>query len=601
MDQFVNLTNKAINPLLPRRRQFLRFYMHPYWKHAVIASCCSILLGFLSTIIVTMIGPAMQVLINYKETNSISVSQLLGQKIGDFLLFLWPHLNAISFEFLLVWLPIGIIGIAAFKAILQFFVWYLWEWLAEGIAAHLRNDLVYHYIYLNPYQRNQFAEDELSATVTTDCKLMREYLVHFYGGLPREAMQIVFMLITQYLLSPKLCLLFFAGVIPITFLMTRLGKKIKKRAAKALANYSTLTEWLQQRLLGIETIKHYRMEDKECLAMTYKAQELYNRLLKAARLKARTAPFVQFFALATMVGVLIIALQDIASGQLSGSVALSFFSSLALLAQSTAICGRYYNANREGAAAIERIIKTLSMLKTHQTIDISPQIISSEKISEKSNNKILKFRNVDIFYPKAIEPALKKLNFSIEEKEVYCVIGPSGAGKSTLAKVMCGLLPVSTGQILNTSRKSVLKLGYMPQDVQLFPGSIAEQVAYPNTQFERTDIERALDSAGIGLFVKNELPQGIDTIVGMGGRQLSGGQCQRILLARLFYHRFDLIIIDEGTSALDPQTELQFYQAIAKLQEHATILLIAHRPAALSIATRIIQLKDGQIHSAEPK
>ena len=561
----------------------LRTYLKPYWPAILAASICSIVLGLISTLVVTAIGPSIMLLLEGSTVTPVPLSKLVGHHLAAAVSSVFPHLHEIDGNRFVEIMPWALVTVAALKAGFQFASWYLWEWLAEGASADLRRDLVGHYVSLAPHCRDRINEDQLSSVVTTDCKLIREYIVHFYGGFPREALQMVFMIVTQLLLSLKLCLMFFVGVLPLWLLVTRLGKKLKGRASKALQDYSFLSEWLQQRLLGISTIKHYRTESTECREMSDKAWQLYNRLIRAARVKARTAPMIELCAIGCLVVVLWVALNDIELGTLTGPVALSFISSLALLAQSGAACGRYYNANREGAAAVGRVREAIAELRFNRQFDLNTAP------RESSTTFRLKASNLDVRYPGSREPALSNFSATFEPNRIYCLVGPSGSGKSTFFRAVLGLVPLTAGKIVHgVQDQRPLEIGYVPQKIELGSGNIAEQVSYPDSTWDTDGVWRALRAVRLDEFVAN-LPEQERTTLGDGGPPLSGGQAQRLLLARLFYRPYGLILIDEGTSALDPSSERAFYDAVKELAASATIMIIAHRPMALEYADHAIK------------
>lgn len=198
---------------------------------------------------------------------------------------------------------------------------------------------------------------------------------------------------------------------------------------------------------------------------------------------------------------------------------------------------------------------------------------------------------------------LRGIDLELRRGEIVALVGKTGAGKSTLIDILMGMLEPEGGEILVDGRplsegREAWKrqIGYVSQLPTLLDGTIRDNIAFgvaPQTLATRA-IERAIDQAQLRDFV-SELPLGLDTVVGERGVRLSGGQRQRLAIARALYHDPRILVLDEGTSALDRNTEKAFLDTIAALRGEKTIIMITHRPAALEIADRVYVLQDGRL------
>lgn len=205
-------------------------------------------------------------------------------------------------------------------------------------------------------------------------------------------------------------------------------------------------------------------------------------------------------------------------------------------------------------------------------------------------------------------PILKNINLNVAAGTVMAVLGPSGSGKSTLARVLVGIWPDVSGNVLidglPVSGWNRVELGphigYLPQDIELFEGSIADNIA----RFGKVDPSKviaAAQSAGLHDMILR-FPKGYDTSIGEAGSLLSGGQRQRIGLARAIYGHPTLVVLDEPNANLDDAGEAALYQAIHMLKaQGSTVFLITHRPGAVSVADRILLLRDGQVQAEGPR
>lgn len=562
----------------------------------VLATFCTFCLALVSSLTFSLVGPAIEVLTKPLSDDSIPYAQLFGNRFAAIISW-FTHSDVVSRAFLWTWLPLFLVGAALLRALLGVIQWFLWEQSSEKVAQELRDDLVSLYLRLHPEKKRDKSRDidqELGAAIGNDIRMVREYLVHFYGGFPREMVQVIFYLVWLFLLDPILALVFLLGIGPSVGLLSRLGKKLRKRSQKVLGNTSQMYEWLQQRLSGVETIKQFRTEDIEQARMEGHSTALLNNFLKAARVKARTSPLMEIVAAGAMALVLVYALRAIAAGTLSSSTLLSFFAILAILSQSASKLGRYYNSNKEGETALNRLQKLFEDMESSSSVELPL------KERDESLPVSLRLKGLGYRYPGTQEPALANFSADFAAGRIYAIAGPSGSGKSTLLKILLGVYEAQEGET-RFHLTDRTQLGYLPQSIQLLSDSIAANILYPGLPFDAARMEDALAQVGLLDYVK-ALPRGWDTAIGEGGEtNLSGGQMQRIKIARLVYARFPLIIIDEGTSALDPEIEALIFATLRKMaKEGACIIMVAHRLSALQIADEVWVLKKGRIFFQGP-
>lgn len=558
------------------------------------AHVAALILGFVTAALAIVIGPAVQVLIR-PDKERLVWSDVIGPIWSNwFSAFLTA--DGLSVASLYTYLPLVLIVVATVKALLTIFQWYAWEWLGEQLAFEWRQKMVVSFVHLSPSRRDlpeiSSVEQELGGLMTQDIRTCRDYVVHFFGGLPREGLQAFFMAISVAALSPRLFLVFAFCLAPVVASLGSLGRKIRKRANRALEDNSALGEWIQQRLLGIETIKQYGTEDLEIKSMQLASANLYDGFLRATRVKARTGPMIEALGVLAISVAIGVAFFEITSGRISGAVAMSFFASLALFAQSATKLGRYFNSNREGMAAADRIFRAIDHFEAEKISQIrSPDIMGH------SERSALTLKDLSVSYGGSV--AVDRVSYKFCAGKLYCVVGSSGAGKSSLLSAILGLREIASGTVKYELDKSkyrglYLDIAYMPQSVPTFPGSVAENVAYPNHLVDFTKVEASLHSVGFRLD-NPRLQRGVKTTVGPGGLQFSGGEAQRLQLARLVYHKSPFVLIDEGTSALDPELEtLVLKQAKELAHAGSVVIMVAHRPAAIEFADELIVMRNGR-------
>jgi ATP-binding cassette subfamily B protein len=340
-----------------------------------------------------------------------------------------------------------------------------------------------------------------------------------------------------------------------------------------LENNSFLGEWVQQRLLGLETIKHCGTEAIEIDRMRGASARLFTEFLRAARLKARTSPMIEWFGICAICAALYISFQDIATGQLPGAVAMSFFSSLALFAQSAAKLGRYFNSNREGLAAADRIFAAIHMMDVNRQERIGHTIAAGDG----QRNQIV-IQGVSLNY--GVTQAVHDFSYTFDGGKIYCLVGASGAGKSSLFSLILGLCQPDSGSIkfgcVSGSESRETLISYLPQAIPEVPCELGEGVAYPRLRYQPARAREALDSVGFQIDA-SRLPDGLATRV-------------------VAYHRSPVILIDEGTSALDPEMEKFVLSRIRKLaDEGAVVVMIAHRLAAVEASDEVLVMSQGAL------
>ncbi|WP_218110366.1 ABC transporter ATP-binding protein [Oligoflexus tunisiensis] len=551
-------------------------------------------MGIVSALTFALIGPAWQVLTQPKSDAIITMDQLFNERLGSIVSWVLQR-DGIPAQELWTVLPFLIAGAAAVRALLTLIQWFLWERSSELVAREMRQDLVESFLDLHPEARRDSMsriDAELAANIGTDIRMVREYLVHFFGGFPRELIQCLLYLVTLFMLEPTLAAFFLLGLGPAGVLLSKLGKKLRKRSQKVLSNVSQLSEWLQQRLSGLETIKQFRTETSEVEHMEQLSKSLFRNFVQAARVKARTSPLLEVVAVAAMMVVMGYGIKEIDRGDLNSSILMSFFSLLGILSQSASKLGRYFNSNKEGEAALHRLESTMKSMKegaspTWQT-----------RFAGDSTDPLI-LNQLTYRYPGTTEPALADLSLDFKRGRIYAIAGPSGSGKSTLLKLILGLWRAPQGTLLY-GVNGPEDIGYLPQTIQLMPATIVANITYPDKHMDEVRLKQALQEVRMLQFVE-QLPAGWNTEVGDGALTVSGGQAQRLQLARLFYHRFPLIIIDEGTSALDPETEGLIFSVLkAMVHGGSTILMVAHRLSALKIADELIVLRRGRLHYQGP-
>jgi thiol reductant ABC exporter CydD subunit len=250
--------------------------------------------------------------------------------------------------------------------------------------------------------------------------------------------------------------------------------------------------------------------------------------------------------------------------------------------------GANYHASAEGMAAAEQVFAVLEVPEPARgtRTDFPDPALAG-----------LTVEGLRVSYPGRSEPALDDVNLTVNEGEVLALVGPSGCGKSTLLSVLLGLVTPQLGGVrvggvdlaeldLDAWRA---RLAWVPQRPHLFKASIAQNVRLGRSGASTGEVRAAIEAAGLTDVVRN-LPDGLDTVLGERGAGLSAGERQRVALARAFLRDAPLLLLDEPTANLDGETEREIVRTIARLAEGRTVVLVAHRPALIAVADRVLSL-----------
>lgn len=387
----------------------------------------------------------------------------------------------------------------------------------------------------------------------------------------------------------------FLLMIPIIgILSSKIGKKIKIIQKKIVAEATSLAGSTTESLRNIELIKTLGLESQEILRLNNTSNQILELELRKVKY-VRSLSFIQgtsvnlFRTLIMFVLLYLIALGDISTGQFFSLFIYSFFIFGPLQELGTII-----NTYKETEVSLENLQKIFDT-EVESVPDRPNQIINLNEIE---------FKNVSFIHETATKRALNGIDFSIKKGDTIAFVGPSGSGKTTLIKLLVGLYTPENGEVLyNGIKQSDINLselrtliGSVTQDIQLFAGSIRENLIFVKPNATDEECLNALFLAACQTLLERA-EKGLDTLIGEGGVKVSGGEKQRLAIARALLRNPDLLIFDEATSALDSITEEEITKTMANISDTMShmVVLIAHRLSTVMHADRIFVLEKGRI------
>ncbi len=493
-----------------------------------------------------------------------------------------------------LWLLLASIGVAMISRIAKNFQDYFLNVVIQKFGAKVFTDGLQHAMKL-PYQ--EFEDQRSGETLSVLQKVRTDterFMTYFVNILFSVIVGIVFVGVFAFSIHWSLPPIYFGGIFLLVIVTNVLSRKVKIIQKNIVSQTNALAGATTESLRNIELVKSLGLTQQEVSRLnknTYKILGL--ELTKVKRI--RSISFIQGTFVNTLRQVILFMLlwlifrNRMDAGQLVTMQIFSFFVFGPLQE-----IGNIILSYREAEA---------SLINFRNLMQKKPEKQPEEPIHLGDIQK-LEFNKVSFKHQTARQKAIDNISFSAEAGETIAFVGPSGAGKSTLMKLLVGLYRPQEGKILyNGIDESSInyedlrnQIGFVTQDTQLFSGSVKENLMFVNPAATEEEVTDALDKASCnGLLARAE--KGLNTLIGEGGLKLSGGEKQRLSIARALLRRPRLLIFDEATSALDSLTEQEVTNTIKKVssQRNQITILIAHRLSTIMHADRIYVLEQGEI------
>ena len=428
--------------------------------------------------------------------------------------------------------------------------------------------------------------------VTRDTERVKDFFNEQGRYLIEQVIMLVLVLVILIVTNPLLTLLVVIPVPIALFMISRFWHSTHVRYHKQWRVNSKATSILHDIIKGIRVVKAFGNEEREIEKFAKVSKNLADVSASNEKYWARTFPFVGNFIALSEFLVLIVGGKMVLDGTLSLGELTRF--NLYLV---------YLFAPLRWISSFPRRLAdaSTSLVKIYEILDEEPQITDTSEPKELNAGGAIEFKNVDFGY-KSYELVLKDVNLKIEPGEMIGLVGHSGAGKSTLINLCMRLYDPVSGSItidgtdLRDFEQAELRdsIGVVFQETYLFSGSVFENIAYARQDASLDEVIAAAKAANAHEFII-KLPDGYNTTIGENGHTLSGGERQRISIARAILKNPQILILDEATSSLDPETELKIQEALARLTKDRTTIAIAHRLATLRNADRLVVIEKGRI------
>ncbi|WP_437185864.1 ABC transporter ATP-binding protein [Planctomicrobium sp. SH668] len=547
-----------------------------------------------------------------KKQNALAGFESTIYRYNYLKLHLMPFIPKDSFE-TFKWLVILLILATAVKAVLMYIQDVLIGNVAESAIMGLRKDMLDRTLDLDYQSLSHEGPSGLMSRFTYDAEQLSQGITLLGGRMIREPLKCIACMVLAIYFNWRLTLLSLIFIPLLGLFLSRVGWMLKRASRRMMESMSQIYKVLEETFDGIKVVVGYNNGNHHRKLFAKQYDAYFGKAMKVVRIDAAAKPLLELLGIIAMFAALVPGAYLVMSGktdiwgiQLTKNVMDGAELGLiyALLAGLLDPCRRLsgiFPRLKKSAAALDRIF---GLMNQKSLIVDSPEPINLGR-----HSKSIEFRDVSFCYhhknPNSQRGmVLEHVDLKVNFGEVVAIVGQNGCGKSTLVNLLPRYYDPEAGDVfidghpmkdvsLDELRSQV---GIVTQDTVLFDGTLMDNIRYGNESATRAEVEEAARRAHVMPIVQS-LPQGFDTMLGGKGKDLSGGQRQRVALARVILRNPAILILDEATSAADPESESLLHQALKEFVKGRTTFLISHMisQSLLDFVTRIVVMENGKV------
>ena len=489
---------------------------------------------------------------------------------------------------------LGMIIVFAVKGLFFFGHNYSVGHLVQSLIVKLRQKLFDHLVNLSLTFFSRSKTGDLISRFTNDLHVFQNMLQVGVTGPFRDIPQFFLLLGIMFFRSWQLAFVTMI-IIPIAiFFIQIFGQRNKIAVSKRQISFGGLSSLLVETITGVRVVKAFGMEKYESKRFKDANDDLYKNHMRSIMIDSYSYPIIEIIGASAGATIVAYGGYLIINGQITPGDFTSFVISFFMLNEPVKKLNGFNLKLQEGFAAVRRIFSIL---------DVKDDIVILPNATKLTNFEREISLNIHAFhYPDQDEPAVKDFQLTVQKGEAVALVGSSGAGKTTIANLIPRFYDITRGEIsidgydlrdldLVSLRKMI---AIVTQDTILFNDTIASNITYGQPDCSNERMYAAAQAANAHKFIA-EQPQGYETVIGEKGVRISGGQRQRLSIARALVKDAPILILDEATSALDSESEIEVQQAIEHLMENRTTIVIAHRFSTIRNTDRICVMEKGQI------
>ena len=515
---------------------------------------------------------------------------------GGFMWFLQKFLNAAFSSdgrptYLLWFVPVSIVGLFFLRGVSDYVSGYFTGYVGRQIIKQLRRELFAKYVYLPVSYYDKSTAAAMLSRLTYNIEMVADAATSSVTSLIQNALTFLFLFGSLFYLNWRLAAFTILLVPPLSWMIRKVNVLFRRYSARIQNSMSDVTRIGKEALEGQRVIKAFNAQEYE--QRVFEGVNEHNRrsFMRLIGTKSASNPIIQVIASIGLAGIMYLAVQQVLAGRLLPGDFIAFLGALVFCSQALRSMVNVFGPLQQGISAGASVFEVL---------DTPAESQGGPRVLERSTGAV-EFRDVSFVYAAEKGMVLRGINVKVEPRTTLAIVGKSGSGKSTLVSLLPRFYDPQQGAVLldgvdvREYRLTDLRnqISVVSQEVVLFNDSIRNNISF-GSDATREAVEEAARAAYVMEFAE-ELPQGLDTVVGDRGALLSGGQRQRVAIARALLRNSPLLILDEAMSALDTQSERRIQAALDQLVRDRTTLVIAHRLSTVEHADRIIVMSEGAI------
>ncbi len=463
-----------------------------------------------------------------------------------------------------------------------------------GVELDLRNRLYGHLQRLELAFFDRQQTGQLMSRATVDLQSVRWFLGYGLIFIAQSLMTIVLAAVAMLLIQPELALLSLIPVPFVVILSSRYGRRSRPALQEVQQRIAELTAEAEENISGVRVVKAFAREEWQLNRFRAAVERLFGQAVYATRLQARFGPTISFLPNLGLAIILLVGGRQVINGTLTLGHFTAFYAYLLMLISPMRTLGYTLSAAQRATASGARIFQILDREPAMKVPEDAPPLPAGPGHIE--------LRHATLVFDGSVRPALQDINLEISGGQTVALVGTMGSGKTALVSLLPRLYDLSSGSVLidgadvrqvdMRSLRSAIAL--VNDDPFLFSATVHDNIAYARPDASRDEVVQAAEAAQAAGFI-DDLPNGYDTLVGERGLTVSGGQRQRLAIARAILANPRILILDDATSSVDASTEQEIKLALSRLMEGRTTLIVAHRLSTISLADEIIVLDGGHV------
>jgi len=462
-----------------------------------------------------------------------------------------------------------------------------------GVEYDLRNRMYEHLHSLELSFFDTEQTGQLMSRATVDLQAVRFFLGYGLIFILQAALTIVIAATVMIVLDPWLALVSLAPMPFVIWISFRYGRLNRPASQEVQQRIAELTAEAEENIGGVRVVKAFAQEDRQLRRFDDRTRRVFEQSMVSTRLRAFYSPFIGFLPQLGLAALLFVGGKQVIDGQLSEGDFVAFYGYVLLLTGPMRMLGMALGMAQRAVASGERVFQLLDRAPRLTALPDAPPL--------PAGGGRVELRDVTFAYD-GHDPVLRGIDLEVEPGQTVAIVGPTGSGKTSLVMLIPRLYDVDEGAVLvdGADVRSVdpaslrREVAVVSDDAFLFSASLRDNIAYARPEASDDEVVAAAVRAGLeGLL--DDLPDGLDTLVGERGLTLSGGQRQRVAIARALLAEPRILILDDATSSVDATTESLIKSALTEVMEGRTTFVIAHRLSTIALADEVVVLEDGRV------